>query len=214
MKSINYICSLGTICHTALWVKQMKMKKCSFPFDWVFSNQNMIMDCIDNDFVKFLDRSLHIPHEIHKNSKSISGHKVYGGRIFHHHYILKDATYNYFVRCVDRFRILTKKKENKLFIISFANRRDEISKEFESNIVNLYKKLNSITNNFDLLVVYHKLDTRLGSEIVELNKNIKIIVISTQSLNNGFSIQNHVENTFYNNCIFKLYDFKIFNDIK
>lgn len=214
MKSINYICSLGTSCPTASWIKQMKMKKCSFPFDWVFSNLNMIIDCIDNDFVKFLDRSLHIPHEKYKNSKSVSGHKVYGGHIFHHHYILEDNTYNYFVRCVDRFRILTKKEENKLFIISFVNKKDNLSKKFVSNIVTLYKKLNSITNNFDLLVVYHKLGPKLGSEIVKLNKNIKIIVISTQSINNGFSIQNHTENTFYNNCIFKLFDFKIFNDIK
>jgi hypothetical protein len=211
MKSINYICSLGTLCHTGSWIKQMEMKKCSFPFDWVFSNLNMIIDCIDNDFVKFLDRGLHIPNEKHKNNKRMSGHKVYGGNIFHHHNILEDDTYNYFSRCVDRFRILTKKEENKLFIISFVNKKENISKEFESDIVNLYNKLTSIANNFDLLVVYHKLGTKLGSEIVKLNKNTNIIVISTQSASNGMYIQNDIENTFYNNCIFKLYDFKLVN---
>jgi len=214
MKTINYICSLGTLCHSASWIKQMNMKKCSFPFDWIFSKPNMIIDCIDNDFKIFLDRNLHIPHEIHKNSKKISGHKVYGGRIFNHHYILEDNTYNYFVRCVNRFRILTKKKENKLFIISFVNNRDKISKELESNIINLYKKLESIITNFNLLVVYHRIGNNMRSEIVEINENIKIIEIFTQALSSGTHIKNKVENKFYNNCIFKLYDFKILEDIK
>jgi len=214
MKTINYICSLGALCHTASWIKQMQMKKCSFPFDWIFSNPNMIIDCIDNDFKIFLDKNFHIPHEIHTNSKQISGHKVYGGQIFNHHYILEDNTYSYFVRCVNRFRILTKKKENKLFIISFVNTREKISKELKNNIINLYKKLESITTNFNLLVVYHGIGHNMRSEIVEINENIKIIEIFTQALSDGTHINNTVENQFYNNCVFKLYDFKILEDIK
>lgn len=216
MKTINYICSLGISCHTSSWIKQMQMKKCSFPFDWIFSNPNMIIDCIDNDFKIFLDKNFHIPHKIYANGKIIliSGHKVYGGRIFNHHYILEDNTYSYFVRCVNRFRILTKKKENKLFIISFVNKREKISKELENNIINLCKKLESITSNFNLLVVYHRIGNNLRSEIVEVNENIKIIEIFTKTLSNGSRIKNEVENKFYNNCIFKLYDFKILEDIK
>ena len=214
MKTVNYICSLGTLCNTASCIKQMQMKKCSFPFDWIFSNPNMIIDCIDNDFKIFLDRNFHIPHEILPNSKKGSGHKVYGGKMFNHHYILEDNTYRYFVRCVNRFRILTKKKENKLFIISFVNKREKISKELKNNIINLYKKLESITTNFNLLVVYHRIDHNMRSEIVELNENFKIIEIFTRAESDGNRIKNKVENQFYNNSIFKWYDFKILEDIK
>tara|TARA_B100000780_G_C21124849_1_gene456105 strand:- start:4661 stop:5230 length:570 start_codon:yes stop_codon:yes gene_type:complete len=189
----------------------MEMKKCSFPFDWVFSNHDMIIDCIDNDFKIFLDRNLHIPHEIHE---SLSGHKVYGGHIFNHHCILDNDAYNYFVRCVNRFRILTKKKENKLFIVSFVNRREQISKELLSNIIKLYNKLATITTNFNLLIVYHIIDDNLKSKIIKLNENIKIIIIYTQSGSDGVIIQDHDENIFFNNCILKLYDFKILDDIK
>ncbi len=66
----------------------MNMKKCSFPFDWIFSNPNMIIDFIDNDFKIFLDRNLHIPHEKNTNSKQSSGHIVYGGQIFNHRKII------------------------------------------------------------------------------------------------------------------------------
>ena len=214
MKTINYICSLGTLCHTASWIKQMQMKKCSFPFDWIYSNINMIIDIIDDDFKIFLDRNNHIPGKRETDGKRMSGHKVYGERIFNHHYLLDDDTYNYFVRCVKRFRLLTKKKENKLFIVSFLNRTEKISKEeLESDIMNLYKKLESITTNFNLLVVYHRNGHNMRSEIVEINENIKMIEIFTQEISNGTDIKNEVENKFYNDCIFKLYDFKILEDI-
>lgn len=214
MKTINYICSLGTLCHTASWIKQMKIKKCSFPFDWIFSNPDMIIDCLDNDFQIFLDRTLHIPHKINQNSKTTSGHKVYGEKMFNHHYILEDETYNYFVRCVNRFRILNQKKENKLFVISFVNRKNKFEKHLKDKIINLYKKLESITTNFNLLVVYHIVSTNLRKEIIDLNDNIKIIEIYTKELSNGTSIKNKVENKFYNDSIFKLFDFRIIDDIK
>jgi hypothetical protein len=92
-----------------------------------------------------------------------------------------------------------------------VNRRDKISKELESNIINLYKKLESITTNFILLVVYHRIGHNMRSEIVEINENIKIIEIFTQALSSGTHINNEVENKFYNNCIFKLYDFTPLN---
>lgn len=92
--------------------------------------------------------------------------------------------------------------------------RDKISKELESNIINLYKKLESITTNFNLLVVCHKIGDNMKSEIVEINENIKIIDIFTQALSNGVYIEDKVEDKFYNNCISKLYDFKILEDIK
>ena len=41
-----------------------------------------------------------------------------------------------------------------------------------------------------------------------------MIEIFTQARSSGVVIDNEVENKFYNNCIFKLYDFKILEDIK
>ena len=215
MKTINYICSLGCQCSTASWIKQKNMKKCSYPFDWIYSNPKMILDCINDDFVKFLDRSLHIPSK-HKKKKNISGHKIYGGCIFNHHYILEDEQYEYFVRCVNRFRELTKINDNKLFIISFINKKKDITKELQKQLNDLYTTLQKITNNFDLLVVWHTIGTELKSNVIEdkeLN-NLKYINITTINRNNGRKIKDRKENKFYNRRIFELYNFQIIDNIK
>lgn len=195
------------------------MKKCSYPFDCIFSNPKMIIDCIDDDFVKFLDRSLHIPNTKPKyknNTKDKSGHKIYGGHIFNHHYILEDKQYGYFVRCVNRFRELTKFNDNKLFIISFVNRKQDITKNLQKQLDDLYTTLQKITNNFDLLVVWHTVGTELKSNVIEdkeLN-NLKYINITTINKSGGIKIKDKKENEFYNRCIFELYDFQIIDNIK
>lgn len=225
MKTINYICSLGSQCSTASWIKQKNMKKCSYPFDWIYSNPKMIIDCINDDFVKFLDRSLHIPTTYKKKQKiieykNISGHKIYKRKnskgIFNHHYILEDKQYEYFVRCVNRFRELTKINDNKLFIISFMNEKQDITKNLQKQLNDLYTTLQKITNNFDLLVVWHTCGTELKSNVIEdkeLN-NLKYINITTINRNNGRKIKDKKENKFYNRCIFELYNFQIIDNIK
>lgn len=211
-KEINYICSLGSLCHTVSWMKQMKLKKCSYPFDWIFSDPEMIIDCLNDDFEKFLDRSLHIA----SSDKDKSGHKIYGKYIFKHHCILEEEHYQYFVRCVNRFRELIKRNENKLFIISFINRKQDIGQELQKKLNDLHKNLEKITNNFDLLVVWHTIGTELKSNMTRDKKfkNLIYINITTQTESDGVQIMNFQENFFYNKCIYSLYDFKIIDDIK
>lgn len=202
---------LKYVCLTASWIKQKNMKKCSYPFDWIFSNPEMVIDCINDNFVKFLDRGLHIPNTTHR-----SGHKIYGRHIFHHHHILEDKQYEYFVRCVNRFRNLTKRNNNKLFVISYVNRGHDITNNLKKQLDDLYTTLQKITNNFDLLVVWHTVGTKLRSNVIENKelKNLKYISITTINKSNGKRIINKKQNAFYNRCIFELYDFKIIDDIK
>ena len=54
---IKYVCSLGSLCHSAQILKNNNLKRCSYPFDWIFSSPNMVIDCISDDFKKFLDKS-------------------------------------------------------------------------------------------------------------------------------------------------------------
>ena len=137
------------------------------------------------------------------------------GHIFNHHYILEDKQYEYFVRCVNRFRELTKFNDNKLFIISFVNNKQDITKNLQKQLNDLYTTLQKITNNFDLLVVWHTVVNELKSNVIEdkeLN-NLKYINI-TINKSSGTKIKDKKENEFYNRCIFELYDFQIIDNIK
>lgn len=213
MKTINYVCSLGILCHTASLIKQNNLKKCSYPFDWIFSNPKMIIDCINDNFVTFLDRSLHTKHK--DNTENKSGHKLYGEHIFNHHCILKDKHYEYFVRCVRRFRTLMKTNNNKLFVISFVNKKENITDNIQKQLNDLYMTLHKITNNFDLLIIWHTVGNKLKSNVLEDKnlQNLKFLNIMTTSNSDGSQIKDERENKFYNKCIFELYDFKIIDNI-
>lgn len=95
---INNFCSLGTLCHRSLLLKRNKLKKESYPFDWIFSNCNIINHCISNNFKIYLDKSYYI-----KINDFKCGHSYYHENMFNHHNPLKND-YNYFVRCVERFK--------------------------------------------------------------------------------------------------------------
>ena len=215
-KKINYICSLGNQCHPAKWCKMMNLKKCSFPFDWVLSNEEIIIDCIKNDFVQFLDRNLHIKSKRHPKSNTKSGHKIYGGKMFNHHNILLDEDYNYFCRCVDRFRKLMKKDKKKLFIICNENNTSpEINARLNQKLYKLYETIKLKTKNFEFLVIYHIIGNKTDSQVIDDLKlnNFKIIKITTKNRSKGVRIRDRFENKFWNKCISDLYDYNIIDDI-
>jgi len=56
-ETIYHICSFGVNCHIASIIKELGWKKASYPFDWIFSDLNMVLDCLQDRFKKFLDRS-------------------------------------------------------------------------------------------------------------------------------------------------------------
>ena len=41
----NYACSLGNLCHSANILKRNKLKLCSYPFDWIFTNSKNVIHC-------------------------------------------------------------------------------------------------------------------------------------------------------------------------
>ena len=43
MPKINYTCSLGELCQSSQILKRNMNKTCSYPFDWIFSNSNVII---------------------------------------------------------------------------------------------------------------------------------------------------------------------------
>ena len=46
---IRYACSLGR-CHSSQILKSNNLKKCSYPFDWIFSNSDIILHCLEDNF--------------------------------------------------------------------------------------------------------------------------------------------------------------------
>ena len=115
MTFYNHVYSLGPFCHTGNLLQRLDVKKESYPFDWICTNLNTIIHCIENDFKIFLDKKYY--NSDIKNDKII--HTYYnehfnGKGSFDNIKDMTDEKYDYFIRCVDRFRKLLHRPKRKM----------------------------------------------------------------------------------------------------
>jgi hypothetical protein len=206
MLEVNYTCSLGNLCHTSQLLKRNKYKVCSYPFDWIFSSGDVIIDCIEDDFKTFLDKQYYI-----NISQSQCGHSKYGNSMFNHHNPLINIDhYNYYVRCVDRFKNLLQKKEHKLFIMILTN-KIEIVKNDINYIIDFNNKFSKYTSNYTLLVIFHITKKEKNYHIFTYNNNIHFLELHTLSVSNGNNFVDDNDNIYLDNIIKSKYNFNIKN---
>ena len=136
------IISLGFRCSVAGMIKKMGLKTESHPFDWLISRLHVIRHCIETKFTFFLDREQYIKLYTktfeHKESKEhfICDEHIIMNRYYqpetnlecpmntykynlamnHRNLVENQADYDYYIRCVERFKQVIQSKENKMYV--------------------------------------------------------------------------------------------------
>jgi hypothetical protein len=204
---INYICSLGPVCHSANIIKDLGLKICSYPFDWIFSNHDLILECINDKFNCFLNRSFYCEY-IQKWNDRQCGHIKYGLNMFNHKDPRNNDDYNYYIKCVNRFLNLLDKKEHKLFILTYIN-ISNIDEEFKKNIIEFNDKFSKYITNHTLLVIFNIPNKETNFHKFTYNDNIHFLELHTQSQSVGSSFVNDDDNKYLNSIIKETYNFNI-----
>ncbi len=200
---INHVCSLGTLCHSASFLKRNNLKLCSFPFDWIFSNNNTVIDCIKNDFNIFLDKTYYRSIEGKK-----CGHSIYGNDYFfnHHNPLIHEGDYNYYVRCVNRFKNLLRSEGTKLFLMMSVN-NEKVDEEFKNSIISFNEKFSEHTNDYVLLVILHIKEAPCNYHFSYFHDNIHFLELYTLSRSDGIHFYNETDNQYLDNIIKTDYSF-------
>lgn len=211
MNSIKYICSLGNRCHTAFMLKELKMKKASFPFDWIFSNLPMILHCLEDDFSTLLNKKY---YTITDPTYYKQRHSYYEINIneytFNHHNPLNDKDHDYFKRCCKRFKNLLATTELKMFVIMFLN-YNKIDEKFINDICIFNEVFGKYTSNYGLLCIIHYVAEYKYYNFIKIN-NIHFLEIYTPSQSNGKEFEDNEDNIFLHDIITSTYNFDL-NDI-
>ena len=201
---IKYVCSLGFICHSSQILKDNKLKRCSYPFDWIFSNYTIIIHCLEDNFNIFLDKSYYVSISNEKCS-----HSYYCTQMFNHHNpLINENDYQYYVRCVHRFKQLLQYEERKLFIMIFAN-MDHIEEKQRNDIIDFNNKFSNYTKNYTLLVIYHIKNKQNNHHVFTHHNNIDFLELHTQSSTNGVQFTNDGDNHYLNHIIKTTYQFNM-----
>ena len=186
---IKHACSLGTICQSSQLCKDLQIRKESYPFDWIFSTPDIIVDILEDDFASFLDKDLY--ESMHP---SLCKHRKYvlprnGSYMFMHHNPKDNIdNYNYFVRCVDRFRKLLTTSSNKLFIINYPNKQESDIDSLQASTLSLINCLDTKTINYFLFAIFHVSNySKCEFNITEQN-NTKFLTFYSKSTTNGIHL--------------------------
>jgi hypothetical protein len=138
------IITLGDHCIASLYLKKCGLKSCSYPFDWIVTNLDMIVDILENDFDRFMNQTDYYD-------------SFFKGQIFYQHRSL-DKDREYFERCINRFKNLNSNDINIYFMIISHLGGDNITKMKEIHrdyTLEDYKKIYSLLPNPTKLVIVH-----------------------------------------------------------
>ena len=214
--TISHVCSLGNVCQSSQILKDTKLKKESYPFDWIHVNPANIINILEDNFSQFLNKELYENIYSVKFGKytcidySICGHKIYNSHMFFHHNPKNnDNDYNYFIRCVDRFKQLLKKESNKLFVITFPNLNNEDIENKKNQVIELNNYISTKTSNYYIFVICHILNQKIFKfNILDID-NIKFLLLYTKNKSNGVKLVDLKENEILNNLLLESYSFQI-----
>ena len=134
--SLNHI-SLGSHCHMAELLKSTGLRTWSGPFDWIFSNPGMVLDCLKDDFALLLDRTELESTKLEERPRPDEcrgRHRGYAERhlipfVFNHHDPAGDAAdYAFLERGVGRLRraLSMAGTENRFYLMASVPVEDAI----------------------------------------------------------------------------------------
>ena len=205
--TIHHVCSLGAHCISSQLCKETKLKTESYPFDWIFSEPNLVIQIMKDNFSLFLNKQYYKPI-----SSTKCTHALYGTSLFNHHNP-KDNNehYNYFIRCVNRFQKLIKLETSKLFIVTFINIRntDEDIENCKKQVVTLKEYLDTEISNYHLFVMcIVPCQSTYSTNITDID-NIKFVTVYTKSSSDGVKLKDAKEDKMLQQLLLNNYTFKI-----
>lgn len=207
----NYVVSLGCACNTSLYLKELNLKLFSLPYDWIFSNFDMIRHTIEDDFKSFLDPELIITYKSRQ-----AGHKLYHNRLFNHHNPkVNSSDRSYYQRCINRFKSVLDSPKKKLFIHTMYHDPHKYHRgfvDFNSDFKNVDFKLSKIeefelflskiTTNYSLLVIVqnpHQLEARVRK--IFDKKNLMVYYLDCLGISTGKLLANPTDSLNYQKII-------------
>jgi len=177
-------CSIGPDCHSSALLKLINLKTESYPFDWSVSSLTKILDCIEDKFAKFLDKSLYYKKEEHN-----AGHTHYGDKLFFHRNPLKQQDYEYYQRCTKRFLDLLKSDEPKTFLYITI-------KPIKEEVLLFDTKLREYCKNYRIICVVYNQKRPVHKYSLSIQSNLYFFTIDILSEKTGSYLKNP-NDTFY-----------------
>jgi hypothetical protein len=195
--------ALGENCSSAWYLKQIGLKKASYPFDWTFSSPEIVLDCINDRFDRYLKREL-----IEPKSNGSAGHKYYHSSFFNHRNPLNSQNdYCYYERCCHRFLRVLQSENPVYYLITLINepsKRPGWANGFSGNfpmpvrhgcnsIMPLFDKLKHLNQQSRLIAIEHYTESDRESSVNQINSDMMHIVFNASGVSTGVFYRDYLD---------------------
>lgn len=195
---------LGQNCNASWYLKVTGNKTASYPFDWIFTTPEIILDMLEDDFDALLDRERLIPHGLD------AGHERYHETLFGHRNPASSTTdHEFFIRCVARWNELMQEQKPVLFVSIILNESDKrkrwktgFTKEFQmpreqtlKDFDKVIETISRINPNCKFLFIEQYTTQPFGLDVVEKNQQAYWLRFNSIDENTGVQYLHEVDDT-------------------
>jgi len=153
---------LGQNCNASWYLKATENKRASYPFDWIFTTPELILDMLDDDFEKFLDKGQLISRGMD------AGHEYYHSWLFgHRNPASSSSDHTFFQRCVNRWNELMQAQKPVVFLSVILNESEKRKRWKEGFNKNFKMPTNQKLTDFDGVI----------DKILSINPNCKFLFV-------------------------------------
>jgi hypothetical protein len=124
----------------------------------------------------------------------------------HHNPLTNQNDYDYYKRCVNRFKSVLSKPDYKLFIVIFRNQDNKLNDTFKNDVIDFNNKLKLYTTNYTLLCVYHRPNNNKNHTFTKF-ENIDFLEFDIKSICCGICFTDKADNVYLDRVIKNKYDF-------
>jgi hypothetical protein len=201
-KSMKHYISLGENCHVARTLKSIGLRNEAYPFDWVFTSPQILLDCIENDFTTFMNKQYHTEHP---SSTDKSGHSLYGETFFNNKNILDNKDYEYYERCIARFKDVMSNDDEKI-VVHMTTNNLKPNNSYCDNVGKLLQEaLQKYGNNVKFVYIRHIVYDGYSFQpfIVTSDRSLTFVILST-GVSNGVRFTDRTQHVFFDTDLRKL----------
>lgn len=167
--------SLGQNCNSAWYLKQVKAKKESYPFDWLISSPSVLESCLNDNFYTFMNKSQMFSFDDGKRA----GHKIYHEKLFNHRNpLINQKDYEYYQRCISRFLKLLDSTTPVVFVCTLF--QNEVS-EYQT----CCEKMLARNPNIKFIFIEQHLKGEFNLYHKQINPNTLLIHFTSEGINRG-----------------------------
>ena len=196
------VIGLGQNCNASWYIKESGNKQTSYPFDWIFTTPEIILDILADDFQAFTQKDLLIPHGLDAGNERY--HETFYG---HRNPASREADRLYLIRCVERWKERMQSQKPVLFLTVVLNESDKrkrwkegFTKEFSmptnqklEDFSGMTKMLYSINPNCKFLFIEQKTQSQFDLSIIEKSENTIWLNFSAIDKNTGVQYMHNVD---------------------